>query len=209
VHTRARKRSEEAFAAANRPVDRTRRSFGWNRARGFEILQPPRPAQLAMDRESRMASSALKGDARMVRDRISWAGRVAAIFSKPRALSSQASTLSCPQAFAARTLSSACARAYAQNLFCTYGRRKTARSVWPSTLIADTRARRIRDAGSFVEIVDESGNVIASGQEGIVRVHNAPDRRSLFGGSGAIHGGVPHGWFYPGDIGHLTPTACW
>ncbi len=58
--------------------------------------------------------------------------------------------------------------------------------------------------GAAVEIVDANDNVLAPGEEGIVRTKTRRENVGYFRNENATRAHVKDGWFYPGDLGRLN-----
>jgi acyl-coenzyme A synthetase/AMP-(fatty) acid ligase len=107
-----------------------------------------------------------------------------------------------------RSLSERTRAQMSPNLYSAYGSTEVSTSAGaPAHLVAD-----IAGAVGFptpdvtIEIVDASGHVQAAGQEGIVRIRSPQSVTSYLGDSVASAQAFRDGWFYPGDIGLLTPS---
>ena len=94
-----------------------------------------------------------------------------------------------------------------QNLYCTYGSTEVGTvAMAPANLLADIPgAVGYVEPGVVLDIVDEADKALPAGQEGKVRIRSP----SMIGG----YTGDPetsarmfrNGFFYPGDLGSLTP----
>jgi acyl-CoA synthetase (AMP-forming)/AMP-acid ligase II len=93
------------------------------------------------------------------------------------------------------------------NLYCSYGSTEVSTvASAPAHAIADVpRAVGYVTPGVAVEIVDASDNVLAPGQEGIVRIRSPYNVDGYIGNPQETAKTFRDGWFYPGDIGHLSP----
>jgi acyl-coenzyme A synthetase/AMP-(fatty) acid ligase len=58
----------------------------------------------------------------------------------------------------------------------------------------------------IVEIVDNAGNVLSPGHEGRVRIKSPQSVTDYLGDPAASAETFENGWFYPGDLGSLTPN---
>src|ERR1700730_13092141 len=76
----------------------------------------------------------------------------------------------------------------------------------PARAIADTiGAVGYVTPGISVEIVDQAENALPAGQEGIVRIRSPYGVNAYMGDPVESAKAFRDGWFYPGDIGRLTP----
>jgi len=109
-----------------------------------------------------------------------------------------------PKSLSERVLARMCPR-----LFSSYGATETGTIAFaPAQLIAEIPgAVGFVTPGASVEIVDEADNVLAPGKEGIVRTRTAQMVDGYVGNPDATARAFRGGWFYPGDIGALTPDG--
>jgi acyl-CoA synthetase (AMP-forming)/AMP-acid ligase II len=98
------------------------------------------------------------------------------------------------------------ARAICRNIICLYGSTEVGVvATAPTELtIREQSAVGYLAPGVQVEIVDEGGNALGFGREGVIRVRvpNAPNR--YLNDEDASQTVFRDGWFYPGDIGSLS-----
>lgn len=106
-----------------------------------------------------------------------------------------------PRALSERVRGRMCA-----NLFCTYGASETGTvCVGPAHLIADIPgAVGFVTPEAAVEIVDEAGTILPHGKEGSVRLRTPQSVDRYLADSERSREAFRDGWFYPGDVGHLT-----
>lgn len=109
-----------------------------------------------------------------------------------------------PKSLSDRVLAHMC-----QRLFSSYGATETGTIAFaPAQMIADIPgAVGFVTPGAEVEIVGPSDNVLAPGTEGIVRTRTAQMVDGYVGNPEATARAFRDGWFYPGDIGSVTPEG--
>jgi acyl-coenzyme A synthetase/AMP-(fatty) acid ligase len=109
-----------------------------------------------------------------------------------------------PKSLSDRVLAHMC-----QRLFSSYGATETGTIAFaPAQMIADSPgAVGFVTPGAEVEIVGPSDNVLAPGTEGIVRTRTARMVDGYVGNPEATARAFRDGWFYPGDIGSVTPEG--
>jgi acyl-coenzyme A synthetase/AMP-(fatty) acid ligase len=92
------------------------------------------------------------------------------------------------------------------NLFCTYGASEAGTvCVGAAHLLAGRPgAVGFVTPDADVEITDEAGAILPTGQEGIVRVRTPQNVDHYVGDPERSKLAFRNGWFYPGDIGSLT-----
>jgi acyl-CoA synthetase (AMP-forming)/AMP-acid ligase II len=96
-----------------------------------------------------------------------------------------------------------------QNLYSTYGATETNTvALGPASIV-----ERVPGAVGYVlpsvivESVDEAGQVLPSGQDGELRIRSPQMVTEYFGDPEATRTFFREGYFYSGDIGHLTPEG--
>ena len=60
-------------------------------------------------------------------------------------------------------------------------------------------------ADAEVEIVDDRGEPLPTGEEGVIRWRREFQTDAYFRNDGATRRALREGWFYPGDVGRITP----
>jgi acyl-CoA synthetase (AMP-forming)/AMP-acid ligase II len=95
------------------------------------------------------------------------------------------------------------------NLFISYGTSETGNIALGSAqmLAGNPGAVGFVMPDVTVEIVDEADNVRPSDQEGIIRIHSPYSPGEYLGNPAASAAFFRNGWFYPGDIGRLSPEG--
>jgi acyl-coenzyme A synthetase/AMP-(fatty) acid ligase len=93
------------------------------------------------------------------------------------------------------------------NFVCSYGASETSTvATAPAHVIEDSPgAVGFVVPGVTIEIVDGEGRALASGKEGTVRIRSPHQANGYVGDAAASQKAFRDGWFYPGDIGYLTP----
>jgi acyl-CoA synthetase (AMP-forming)/AMP-acid ligase II len=94
-----------------------------------------------------------------------------------------------------------------QNLYCSYGSTEVATvAMAPANILADIPgAVGYVEPGVTVEILDASGQVLPAGREGPIRVRSACLVNGYVGDPETSAKVFRDGFFYPGDLGYLTP----
>ena len=93
------------------------------------------------------------------------------------------------------------------NLFCSYGSTEvsTVASAPAHAIVDVPGAVGFVTPGVSIEIVDGSDRALPAGQEGVVRIRSAYNVDGYIGNPHETAKAFRDGWFYPGDIGYLTP----
>ena len=117
--------------------------------------------------------------------------------------------IACLGAQLPRALSDRARACMSPNLYSAYGSTEVSTSAGaPAHLVADVAgAVGFPTPDVSIEIVDRSGSVLAAGREGLVRIKSPQSVTSYLGDPAASARAFRDGWFYPGDIGLLTPQG--
>jgi acyl-CoA synthetase (AMP-forming)/AMP-acid ligase II len=94
-------------------------------------------------------------------------------------------------------------------LFINYGTLEFGRisSTFPDPVDDDLESNGVPARGIDFEIVDGDGNVVPAGQIGEVRVRSESMPHEYYRDPVATARHFKDGWFYPGDLGSLTPRG--
>lgn len=96
-----------------------------------------------------------------------------------------------------------------QNLYSSYGATETTTVAFgPSNVLAKTPgAVGYIQPGVVIEAIDSSGKLLSSLQDGTLRMRTDHMATGYFGDAEATQMFFRDGYFYSGDIGHLTPDG--
>jgi acyl-CoA synthetase (AMP-forming)/AMP-acid ligase II len=101
------------------------------------------------------------------------------------------------------------ARAICRNIICLYGATEVGVVATAPTelLVKHQSAVGFVAPGVTLEIVDEAGKNLGTDREGVVRVKVPGATNRYLNDDEASRGVFRDGWFYPGDIGSLSPDG--
>jgi acyl-CoA synthetase (AMP-forming)/AMP-acid ligase II len=113
----------------------------------------------------------------------------------------------CQGALLSRELSRRARARLCQNLYSSYGSTETVTVAFgPASMIdAVPGAVGYVQPGVAVEAVDKSGKVLPPGQDGSLRIRGVHNITEYVGDPEATRTFFRDGYFYSGDIGHVTP----
>jgi acyl-CoA synthetase (AMP-forming)/AMP-acid ligase II len=99
--------------------------------------------------------------------------------------------------------------AYAENVITSYGATEIGRVAWAS--FGDTGGVS-GDVGKIipglaVETIDENGKLLPAGTEGELRIRPPQAAATRYVSQGVASNILTDDWFYPGDIGRVTPDG--
>jgi acyl-CoA synthetase (AMP-forming)/AMP-acid ligase II len=112
----------------------------------------------------------------------------------------------CQGALLSKELSERVRARMCQNLFSSYGSTEVGTVAFgPANVLAETPgAVGYVEPGVTVEILDDAGQILPAGREGMVRIRTTHIAKGYIGDPQATAKSFRDGCFYPGDFGHLT-----
>ena len=112
----------------------------------------------------------------------------------------------CQGAMLSKELSERVRARMCQSLYSSYGSTEAGIAAFgPANVLADIPgAVGYIEPDVSIEIVDDSGQVLPVGREGMVRIHSMHLAKRYIGDPRATAKSFRDGCFYPGDFGHLT-----
>lgn len=115
----------------------------------------------------------------------------------------------CQGAMLSRTLSQRTRARMCQNLYTSYGSTETSTVAFgPSSVLEKVSgAVGYVQPGVIIEALDSSGKILPASQDGVLRIRNEHMAAGYVGDADATQACFRDGYFYTGDIGHLTPDG--
>jgi acyl-CoA synthetase (AMP-forming)/AMP-acid ligase II len=112
----------------------------------------------------------------------------------------------CQGALLSKELSERVRARMCQNLYSSYGSTEVGTVAFgPANVLTETPgAVGYVEPGVTVEILDDAGQILPAGREGMVRIRTAHIAKGYIGDPQTTAKSFRDGCFYPGDFGHLT-----